>query len=290
MAYLEIHKDHFHSIRTDANGRHLVTPRAWEDLSDSLKTYEKLGLPITLAMVRSYIQDEDISKSFYIYLELWNKYKEVFRIPEILEGSIPSDRLTFLKAAFDEKLSLIELLVSSLEQEFKESAYALESQRRVYEALLLVGESDVDRGIAERIGAAEEELAFKKEASMLSREEERLLLAAIGKLQKLREDLARRTDGTEEKQGDYVFVKEWFAKTEEERAAFDDAAGEHLTNAFRFLNEIYREGQEMVIFLSRLTGSYYSMKFIQEHGNEEFYFYNRTLLLQEQEKEIEKLL
>ena len=37
----------------------------------------------------------------------------------------------------------------------------------------------------------------------------------------------------------------------------------------------------MVIFLSELNSGYYSLKFVNECGNEDYYHYNRLLLLKE---------
>ena len=42
----------------------------------------------------------------------------------------------------------------------------------------------------------------------------------------------------------------------------------------------------MVLFLSELSAGYYSLKFVQEHGNEAFYKYNRLLLLNDQREQL----
>ncbi len=58
--------------------------------------------------------------------------------------------------------------------------------------------------------------------------------------------------------------------------------GDHLTNAFEFINKTFGEGQELVIFLSDLNAGFYSLKFISECGNEAYYKYNQYLLLKDQ--------
>ncbi len=72
--------------------------------------YEQLGFAIDYDFVVQYLQDEEIARDFAAYYELYNKYKNIYRIPEILEGSIPENSMTIKNAPFDEKLSLLGLL------------------------------------------------------------------------------------------------------------------------------------------------------------------------------------
>ena len=65
-------------------------------------------------------------------------------------------------------------------------------------------------------------------------------------------------------------------------------AGRHLSNAFDFLSRVFGEGQELVIFLSELSAGYYSLKFVSECGNEDYYKYNRLLLLKDRGEELTK--
>ncbi len=44
LAYLELHPDHFYQIQADVDGTQFVTARGWEDLSELLYTYQKLGI------------------------------------------------------------------------------------------------------------------------------------------------------------------------------------------------------------------------------------------------------
>ena len=65
-------------------------------------------------------------------------------------------------------------------------------------------------------------------------------------------------------------------------------ADRHLTNSFRFLSATFGEGQEIVLFLSELTAGYYSLKFVNECGNDAFYRYNRLLLLKDREEALQR--
>ncbi|MBQ7424679.1 MAG: AAA family ATPase, partial [Lachnospiraceae bacterium] len=114
MAYLEIKKDNFYSIKTDVDGRSFVTARGWEDLSRVMKVHEKLGLPIDDKLTVQYLQNSEVAEDFATYYELYRRYNELYRIPEILKGRYPDDLKSIRNGKFDEKLSIIGLLGDAL--------------------------------------------------------------------------------------------------------------------------------------------------------------------------------
>ena len=317
-AYLEIRKEHFCRVVNDPDGRHFVTPRAWEDLSDSLRVYESLSLPVGRELIAGFIQDPEIMKSFAVYYELWNRYRTVYRIPDILEGTASGGDESLRNAVFDEKLSLIGLLVSALGSRFLQVDTRKEVQRELFGIVKKIrddlrrerdaetdgtGDSAVpaqpagrqDRAAAaaglengrmtvlERLRTASGELQgkidVKRAARMLAREREKRLLMTVRALDELCDDLAREASGDAAR--DYALMRDRFAEREAERRAFSLKTGQELENAFHFLAETFGEGQEMVIFLSELSASVYAMKFIQEYGSREYDRQSRLLLLKD---------
>ena len=79
----------------------------------------------------------------------------------------------------------------------------------------------------------------------------------------------------------FALLRDWFASREQERQSRIRRTDSCLNNTFRFLSRIYGEGQEMVLFLTELSAGYYSLQFINEHGNESYFRYNRMLLLRD---------
>ena len=317
-AYLEIRKEHFCRVVNDPDGRHFVTPRAWEDLSDSLRVYESLSLPVGRELIAGFIQDPEIMKSFAVYYELWNRYRTVYRIPAILEGTASGGDESLRNAVFDEKLSLIGLLVSALGSRFLQVDTRKEVQRELFGIVKKIrddlrrerdaetdgtGDSAVpaqpagrqDRAAAaaglengrmtvlERLRTASGELQgkidVKRAARMLAREREKRLLMTVRALDELCDDLAREASGDAAR--DYALMRDRFAEREAERRAFSMKTGQELENAFHFVAETFGEGQEMVIFLSELSASVYAMKFIQEYGSREYDRQSRLLLLKD---------
>jgi hypothetical protein len=93
-------------------------------------------------------------------------------------------------------------------------------------------------------------------------------------------------EGTGEPKADFGLVKAIFDERENARQNDIEAADRHLTNAFSFLAKTFGEGQEMVIFLSELSAGYYSLQFVRDCGNEDYYKYNRLLLLKDRREEL----
>ena len=119
VSFLEIRKGDFYSIRTEVEEKFFVTARGWEDLSRMIKAYEVLQLPVTKDLVVQYLQDAEIAERFALYYELYRKYLDQYRIPEILEGVIPPETEGLRDVPFDEKLSIIGLITDALHTEFR---------------------------------------------------------------------------------------------------------------------------------------------------------------------------
>lgn len=310
MAYLGIRTNHFYSIRTEVEGRRFVTARGWEDLSRTIQVHEKRNLPVDGQLIVQFLQDPEIAGSFSAYYDLYKKYREIYRVPDILAGRflVEGDEPVFndalyldnirirqmQEAPFDEKLSLISLLIEALGKSFAACAQEKAVQELLMEELKKVRDilkaaapafrpSGAD-AVLERSGNLRNALQRKKDAGLpVSREEEHVLRTACKALDELSEHLAQGFPGTSGRavspREQYAAITEWFSEREKDRMASVRETDSRLTNVFRFLSRVYGDGQEMVLFLSELSGGYYSMRFINEHGNDAFFRYNRLLLL-----------
>ncbi|MBP3870978.1 MAG: AAA family ATPase, partial [Faecalicoccus sp.] len=74
LSYLEIKTQYFYRVITTVDGRSFVTARAWDDLSQMISLYEENELPVDLALIGQYIQDEQIARDFANYYDLYRKY------------------------------------------------------------------------------------------------------------------------------------------------------------------------------------------------------------------------
>ena len=290
MAYLGIRKEHFYSIRTEMEGRCFVTARGWEDLSRMLEVYEELKIPVTKELTVQYLQDPEIAEDFATYYELYHKYRDLYRIPEILQGKYP-ENTTLQNAPFDEKLSIIGLLIDSLNQQFHRYAVDLGVQKQLYAQLGIVRDLLKSREDAQVSGLLtgqkkqlEEDLKRSMAAKLLSRQEEAVRRKVLGALSELIQKLTLQ--GTGDTAQDYELVRAWFKAREDRRSQEIGRTGDALTNSFGFLAGTFGEGQELVIFLSELTAGYYSLTFVSECGNDAYYQYNSLLLLKDRRQEL----
>lgn len=282
LAYLEIRKDHFYSIKTDSEGKHFVTARGWDDLSRILLAREALQIEIDENLVIQYLQDKEIAESFSSYFKLWNKYKDLYRIDSILDGHAPKseEKELIKKAAFDEKLSLIIMLTEALSKYFREYDKQLEIQGYLHSLLLGAKESyDIQGFISEKISEIKADISRRKSIHLISSNEEKLLKRIISDLKNLNDILLSQNN-------DFDSAKRWFVKKEENRQAEINNVSSKLTNAFAFLDAAFGQGQEIVLFLSELSASTAAVKFINDCGNEAYYKYNKLLLLNEQRQDV----
>ena len=329
MAYLGIRSEHFYSIRTEVEGRHFVTARGWEDLSRTIQVHEKQGIPVDETLAVQFLQDPDIARSFAAYYDLYKKYSDVYRVPDILAGRFfgtgedeagrrAEDRTAddsrepltidpvriqeMQEAPFDEKLSLISLLTDALGQSFAGCAQDKAVQESLLRELAQVRDGLKGAGSQEETEAVKglrnlaaglvsgrseqirRTLQKRKDAGLpAAREQERTqrkVSAALDELARLlREEAADRPEWTARDQ--YAMIRSWFAGREERRQEAVRRTDRELSSTFRFLSRVYGEGQEMVLFLTELSAGYYSLRFINEHGNEAYFRYNRILLLQD---------
>ena len=121
LSYLGIKRQNFCQIETTVDGKRFATPRGWEDLSELICVYERLEKKADRDVVGQYIQFPAIAKDFANYLELYYKYRDDYQVDQVLAGVISEalcDKVA--KAAFDEKLSVVCLLLSKLSGAFRE--------------------------------------------------------------------------------------------------------------------------------------------------------------------------
>lgn len=125
LSYLELHPQNFYQINADVDGTQFVTARGWEDLSNLLDTYETLGLQADEDLIREYIQHPKIAEDFSAYLDLYYKYRDDYGVEEILAGQAkPAVFARLLQAPFDERLSLVSLILAGLGTRFTASRQA----------------------------------------------------------------------------------------------------------------------------------------------------------------------
>lgn len=299
-SYLEIKKDRFYFVKQDIEGKRYVTARSWEDLSKLLQVYEELQYPLEKELCQEYLADPEVAEDFALYYSLYQKYREIYHVPDILEGAEMKETRIFLEAPFDEKLSLLSLLTDALQIAFTDYVKKKELLSRIFHFLKKMkerlSEVSVSQALEEEIKRQRKRMATLKEARMLSKKEESIRLQLIQMLGDFYSVLKERnsTDdtGNREDRGkneaDFSFIKDCFRVKEEERQQEVEKTGKMLSNALNFLGNTFGEGQELLLFLSELTKSPYALSFLSDVGNETYSRYNQYLLLKDKQKALQE--
>ena len=291
LTYLDIKKSDFYKIETTVDGKSFVTARGWSDLSDMMKLYEQHGIAIEEKLVAQYLQNKKIAKEFAIYYDLWNKYRSDYQVDKILAGKVPAEIKDRAKVAkFDERLALLGLMLDAITGELKKVNLAEQALTELLNALknvrmeLARPEADAVAAVLKQISNLEKKIQTGKLASTLSSDAEYACRSAMTALEDMSAMLKEKVpaDGTEA----FKLLKAEFDNRTKALKKQADAAGKQLSNVFVFCEEVFDEGQEMLILVTELTISYYGAHFISRYGCKEYFDHNKELLFYERQKEI----
>ncbi len=282
LSYLDLKKENFFDMETTAMGREIVTARGWEDLSRIMYSYEKLDIPVNEGVILQYIQNPRIARDFSNYFDLYLKYRRDYRIDDLLKGrgtDAAAQRLK--KAAFDEKLRMISILVSRLSASFTEYYREDIFMREIFNALKKIkGEMQQAPSLAglleEQARALHQTLELDREKKILGEDRTLALLRAVRELEELRRSLLEQKDAAADEQFDQLRGR--FSAIKAGRDALQKEAASGLENIFHLLEKAFGESQEMVMFLTGLNAGESCVRFIRDFGSASYDRYNRSLL------------
>ena len=271
LTYLDIKKSDFYKIETTVDGKSFVTARGWSDLSDMMKLYEQHGIIIDEKLVAQYLQNKKIAKEFAIYYDLFNKYKSDYQVDKILAGKTPAEIKDRAKVAkFDERLALLGLLLDAITDELKKVNLSEQTLTELLNALknvrmeLARPKADAVAAVQKQVSNLEKKIQTGKLASTMSADNEYSCRSAMAALEDMTALLKEKipADGTEA----FKLLKAEFDNRTKSLKKQGDAAGKQLSNVFLFCEEVFEEGQEMLILVTELTISYYGAHFISRYG------------------------
>ena len=291
MTYLEIKKADFYQVETTVDGKRFVTARGWSDLSDMMRLYEQHGLKIDENLVGQYLQNRKIAKDFAVYYDLFNKYRSDYQVDKILAGKADEsiqDRAR--NAKFDERLSLLGLLLDGVTEHLR-SVCAVEAvQTQLLEALRAVRTelakpgAEASRLLEEQIKSRRAALAAGRRASSMSREDQLTLESVCAVLEEERAMLVK--ERPEDGKAAFALLKKDFDQRMAGLHTSAGDAGKKLSNLFRFCGEVFPDGQELLILVTELTLNPHCARFIGRYGCKEYYERNKELLFYERQQEI----
>lgn len=279
ISYLELRTKNFYRIEADVDGMQFVTARGWEDLSSLMEVYEEMGIPIEEELIHEFLHHREVAEDAAAYFDLYSKYRDDYGIKEILNGRVkPEIYARIYRAAFDERFCVVNLLFDGLRRQFANTAeekYLTDEWYGFLKDYRQQVENALDKvELYESLTAQKnEELQRLKKGGLLTREE-------IYKAEKLLEryQTCRPAKGLDAKDS-FAQAKRGFANQQQELEGAEAAAARSLEYAFDFMEQAFKSGQEMVVFVTYLTVNRDSAMFLADHTCERYLKYNEQLLI-----------
>ena len=246
-----------------------------------LEVYEKCGLDADGELIAQYLPHENISSAFAAYYELYKKYKSDYQISNILDGRAGDEiKKRAQRAAFDEKYSLLGLLLEAVRSDAKNILRDESIHTQALDILKTVRDSGgdakalIEAQIAETAGKCKKLRA----ANSLSGESElyfKMLSALLTNYKRAAEN------------GGFDAVKQAF---DENITAFKeklDCVKRHFTNMFDFCEDVFGTGsRELLILVTELAADTVTAKYIAAFGCAEYHRHDKALMFYERKNEI----
>ena len=281
LTYLELYPEYFYRVTQDVDGIQFVTARGWEDLSALLLTYQQLGLTPEEDLVEQYLQYPEIAEDFASYFSLYQKYGEEYKIDNILKGNpSPSCYARANTATFDERLSLVGLLLAGLENYFLS---AVEQHQKVEDCFAVI--VDFKENAKENVhyfGAVleqkQQEFAQQKKAQLLNKAQQKRWEICLETLQAFWNTMQEKQVKTVEDALDCL--RKVFAPIRQQREEKLQSASDAVEFAFDFLEKAFPVGQELLVFVTELGMGTNSAEFLANNPSERYTQYSQNFLLQ----------
>ena len=292
LSYLELSSEEF-LPRGGGRGRITVCDRQrWEDLSNLMDVYEELGIPVDEEIIHEFLRHEDVAEDVSAYFDLYKKYQDDYGIAEILEGKVkPSVYARIDQAAFDERLSVVNLLLDGVSNVF----YQIQREREITDAWydFLKEYRQKLKNSLQAKGIFETILAEKTASDEQNEKQQFVSKAQSDRARSLNEKLkecAKKIAAEEtiniEETALFALAKEPFDAQCEKLQSLENQGVETLEHAFTFMEQAFSDGQEMVVFVTELTITPEIAVFLSEHRIERYETYKNQLLIGTKRAEI----
>ena len=280
ISYLDVKRENFYIVETTVEGKRFVTARGWEDLSQMIRTYEKLDIPVTEGVIAQYLQHPRIAKEFAAYLDLYRKYAMDYNVEDILKGQIKDRAIERISTApFDEKLSVLGLLVSTLSDGARECFEWDQFVERLFSILKFVKFApDLLDGLQEALDMEHAKWEKSENGKNLEKSDMRVGLRLMNTLEAYVKEVREGAD--------FNKIKDLFGEHVSKRQDKLSIWKSSFDYSFEFVERAFGESQEMVVFITELNASHFALWFISENGCDKYYTYNQGLLLGERQQMI----
>ncbi|NBI89918.1 AAA family ATPase [Lachnospiraceae bacterium] len=302
ISYLDIRQDDFYRVETTVDGLMVVTPRAWEDLSEMVQYYEELELPVGYELISQYLQNKQTARDFAVYYELYQKYRQVYHIGELLQGIWEEDTVRKAgEAKIDERMSLVSLLLEGVFGSMKKCMVGYDALAIAAKALRAYREMKPEQDEKPGEGAKPEQ----SRKPVYGAESGQALAALIRMESEWRSQSqnAKKKDveayavlmdmsgGWHDKLGDgnpYEAIKNCYQVSVAELKEEVKGTQKKIACMLKFLEEAFGKGTELGMAVNDLTVTPEATAFIGQFLSEEYFAASRDMLPHCQEEQLLK--
>lgn len=287
LNYLDMKKEDFYLVETTVRGKSYVTARGWEDLAQMLVLYEEEGLGVEESLIGQYLRNDRVAREFCAYYDLYRKYQRDYRVEDIFAGTVSEqvkDRAR--KAGFDERLSLMGMLLDRLRQELKENGQRARLLKDLMNPLRAFKERAAGEEVSglaailnQQADGREQAAVSLTNAGVLSAEEKQKGRVIVRFLRESAREIL--TEGASDSDEAFLLVKGRFDRMVEEYKADTRREQERLHNLFVFVEDTFGEGNEMLLLVTECTVQADCAAFINAYGCEDYVRHNEGLMLTE---------
>lgn len=290
LAYLSLKQEHFYHIENTSNKMLFVTARGWEDLSAILYGYEDIEVTPDETLIQQYLQDPDIAREFSSYYALYAKYRQDYRISELLEGVLTESDFQTLgsltkNAPRDERLTVSCLILDGWNkyfQQFKEDdqfTLALQETLRQAKTALLTGTALEDFTAQYRqsyVVRQENNLLNSQETTQLERITRTLEDCLISVQKKHLSDSTLIIDQ----------LRHVLENAVQNRKHIAEKTSQALKYGFSFAKNSFGDGPELLFLVSDLSHNPDAVLFISLFGCDEYFEFSEKLKFQEERENL----
>lgn len=291
--YLDLKKEDFYQVETTVKGKSYITARGWEDLSQMLILYEEEGLTVEESFVGQYIRNDRVVKEFTAYYDLYRKYQNDYKVEDILTGKVSEQaKDKARKADFDERLSLMGMLIDRMQQDVKENIQTSDMLSELMNPLKAV-KAKMESGCSSdelltllemQTEGRRKSMDSLQKAGALSARDKVKNRAIVRFLNECAKKL--RVEDVTDVQTAFSKIKENFdvkvLQYKQDTADLKD----RIHYLFRFVEDVFGSGNEMLILVTECTVQADCAKFISMYGCEDYQRHNEELMLTERSDQL----
>lgn len=244
LSYLSQKQSNFCVFSNDKNGRQLVTARGWEELSNTIYLYSKMGFEINTDVISQFINHNKIANEFANYYDLFNRIITNEEVDEILKGKTSKALVEkLINSSFDTRCSVIWILTGKLQAAAREYGNYTNMCDELHKLIISVKEAKSFNNLR---------------AADVEKNSKAFLTNILNKTKTLSFEAS------------YELLKNEFEALILKREGEKESADSMVTNILKFINTTFDQGGEMEIFLSSISVDKNIAKLLVETGNKNY--------------------